>query len=149
MTVYRICLAKYATALYASGNSARWNSKDVKIIYTPSSRALACLEHLVHRNALGLKQLFKVMLIEIPDDLTIGVLKKEDLENNWSEFSHYPNTQEKGDAWVARNDSAVLQVPSAIIQEEFNYLLNPAHPDFAKIKLVRTEDFDFDPRIKD
>jgi len=148
MRVYRITLAKYSRSLHASGMPARWNSKDVRMIYTAASRALACLENLVHRNALGLDQLFRTMVIDIPDDLVIKRINSNSLPLAWQAFANYQYTQKLGDAWIAGRKSAVLQVPSALIPQEFNYLINPDHPDFKKIRLVATESFVFDPRIK-
>jgi RES domain-containing protein len=148
MIVYRITLAKYAGELFASGNPARWNSKDVKVIYTASSRSLACLENIVHRSAMGLKEKFKTILVEIPDSLLVEELKKSDLSPYWREFTQYPYTQKLGDEWNKRASTAVLKVPSAIIPEECNYLINPLHKDFAQIKYLRNEPFDFDKRIK-
>jgi RES domain-containing protein len=148
MHVYRITLAKFSGALYASGNPARWNSKDMKMIYTASSRALACLENVVHRSSIGLRDAFRTMVIEIPDGLPITIIKKASLKSDWHQFVNYTYTQGLGDEWLKRNDTAVLKIPSAIIPEESNYLLNPAHSDYSKIKLSNTEAFEFDERIK-
>lgn len=148
MYVYRITLEKYASALVASGSPARWNDKDVKMIYAASSRALACLENVVHRSAVGLQSLFRTMVIEVPDNLPIHAITKKSLPPNWHLFQNYPSTQAIGNEWVKKGETAVLQVPSAIVVEECNYLLNPLHKDFKKIKLVRVEPFEFDPRIK-
>lgn len=148
MIVYRITLAKFSKSLYASGNAARWNSKDVKMIYSTSGRALACLENLVHRSSIGLSERFRTMIIEIPDKLKITVFDKNVLDKDWYEFANYPYTQNLGDDWIQSGIGAVMQVPSAIIPEEFNYLINPGHPDFSKIKLIHVEPFVFDPRIK-
>jgi RES domain-containing protein len=148
MIVYRITLTKFANKLFASGNAARWNSKDVKVIYTAGSRALACLENVVHRSLLGLKENFKTILIQIPDNLKIEEIKISDLDPAWRKYSHYPNTQKIGDEWNRKARTAVLKVPSAIIPEEYNYILNPGHKDFKRIKLLGNEPFDFDERIK-
>jgi RES domain-containing protein len=148
MIVYRITLAKYARALFASGNPARWNSRDVKMIYTAESKALACLENVVHRNSKGLQAHFKVMYIEIPDDLQITVLKEADLKKGWSLFKNMPYTQEKGNQWIKEKATAILQVPSVIIKGTSNFLLNPAHNDFSNISLLKSEVFTFDSRIK-
>ena len=148
MLVYRITLGKFSSSLKASGNPARWNSKDVKIIYTAASRALACLENVVHRTSVGLAGQFRTMTIEIPDEIAITSLKRDQLQERWQEFERYPYTQALGDAWIAEARTAVLQVPSAIIPQEYNYLLNPAHKDFRKIRLVNVEPFEFDGRIK-
>ena len=148
MIVFRITLAKFAGGLFASGNPARWNSKDVKVIYTAGSRSLACLENVVHRSSLGLKESFRTVLIEIPDDIINEQIALSSLTPGWREYANYPHTQELGDLWVKGNLSAVLKVPSAIVPEEYNYLLNPRHGDFNRIKYLGNEPFEFDARIK-
>jgi RES domain-containing protein len=89
------------------------------------------------------------MVIEIPDGMPITKIQKANLIADWQDFINYPYTQNLGDSWISKADTAVLQVPSAIIPEESNYLLNPAHADYAQIKLLRTEPFEFDARIKE
>jgi RES domain-containing protein len=148
MIVFRIALAKYANKLIASGNAARWNSKDVKVIYTAESRALACLENVVHRNSRGLQENFKIIIVEIPDNLKITIITS-DLIEDWKSFANIPFTQELGDKWVKDASSAILRVPSVIVPEEHNYILNPAHEDFKKIKYIGNEPFQFDSRIKE
>jgi RES domain-containing protein len=146
--VYRISLARWAGSLTASGNAARWNSKGKFVIYTASSQALACLENVVHRSGEGLNALFKVMIIQVPDELRVEAIDNDDLPGNWFGFAAYPQCQQLGDAWLEKGTSAVLKVPSAVVPLEYNYLLNPAHPDFVRIKLQAVADFVFDPRIK-
>lgn len=120
------------------------------MIYCSSSRALASLENLVHRSGEGLNLLFNVIEIEIPDEVKVDVTDMTQLQEDWHKFEHYPITQRMGNEWLSRMDAAtVLQVPSAIIPAEHNYLLNPNHPEFAKIKIINTEEFEFDPRLKD
>jgi RES domain-containing protein len=148
MIVYRIALAVYSTKLIASGNAGRWNSKDTKVIYTAQSRALACLENIVHRNSKGLLKNFKIMEINVPDKIKIERIEESNLVSNWKEFSSMPYTQEIGDEWVRSLKSAVLQVPSVVVNGDSNYLLNPAHKDFSLIKLLNTTPFEFDERIK-
>lgn len=148
MLVFRIALAKYANSLISSGRAARWNPNETDMIYTACSRSLACLENVVHRNQIGLNQAFKVMTIEIPDDISIISLDVRKLPANWTEFQSMPSTQALGSDWINTNKSAVLKVPSAIINAEYNYLLNPLHVDFKSIKLLKSETFIFDRRIK-
>ena len=147
MIVYRITLAKYADKLIASGGAARWNSKDVKVIYTSGSRALACLENIVHRTSRGRDANFRVMLIEIPDNLKISICDKDSLMYDWQNFANMPYTQGLGDLWVEEASAAAIKIPSVIIPEEYNYMLNPAHEDFPRIKLLRHEPFQFDGRL--
>ncbi|PWK71429.1 RES domain-containing protein [Mucilaginibacter oryzae] len=148
MLVYRIALAKYANKLVASGRAARWNPNDVDMIYTASSRSLACLENVVHRNQLGLNLAFNVMTIEVPDNLKITTINLNTLKPDWSNFNQMRFTQTIGENWIKEQKTAILAVPSSIIEEEFNYLLNPKHQDFGAIKLIRSVPFVFDQRIK-
>ncbi|TAG17764.1 MAG: RES domain-containing protein [Cytophagales bacterium] len=148
MEVYRISLAKWTGQLVASGGAARWNSKGKFVIYTAATRALACLENVVHRSGEGLNASFKTMIIDIPDTLAIAQIAPRDLPKNWSLYENYHLCQKIGDNWLDALQAPVLQVPSAIIGHEFNFLLNPQHPDFKQIVLKRVEDFAFDVRIK-
>jgi RES domain-containing protein len=145
MTAYRITTRALSSMLNASGNPARWNSKGNYVIYTSSSRALACLENIVHRSGEGLNKLFRVVIIEIPDKIKI---KKIILKSKWFEYKNYHITQTIGDLWLSKLQTCVLQVPSAIIKEEYNYLINPAHPDYKFIKILKTERFELDIRLK-
>jgi RES domain-containing protein len=148
MVLFRICLAKYATSLRASGRAARWNSNDVEVIYTSSTRALACLENIVHRSQQGLNQEFKILSIEIPQDIVSDTICISTLAENWREYWQMEITQNLGDKWVMNGNSVLLKVPSSIIADEYNYLINPLHVDFKRIKLIRVENFVFDDRIK-
>jgi RES domain-containing protein len=148
MLVYRIVLAKYAGKLIASGRAARWNPNEVEMIYTASSRSLACLENVVHRNQVGLSQLFSILTIECPDHIKIKTISLDDLPVDWADFSHMIKTQSIGEKWIRENKTAILQVPSSIVNEEVNYLINPNHPNFSAIKLIKAQPFVFDDRIK-
>ncbi|WP_139922010.1 RES family NAD+ phosphorylase [Hymenobacter sp. DG01] len=148
MLVYRICLAKYADDLFASGYRARWNYKDQFVIYTASSRALACLENVVHRSGEGLNDQFRVLVIDVSDDLVIEEIDLTQLPKNWEKASRYALCQPLGAAWYTARQSAVLRVPSSIIPQEYNYILNSRHPEFKRIQIVGREEFSFDARIK-
>lgn len=147
MLVFRICLAKWSHRLTASGFGVRWNSKGRFVIYTASSRSLACLENLVHRSGEGLNESFKLLTIEIPKTLKIHEVKLKELSKNWSDFNNSNYCKKIGDMWLDKHESAVMKVPSAIIPDENNYLINPNHNDFKKISLAKIENFTFDPRI--
>ena len=148
MLVYRIALAAYADKLIASGRAARWNPNEIKMIYTASSRSLACLENAVHRSQAGLNQLFNVMTIDCPDHLTINTINLRDLPDSWAYFDQMRATQQIGEKWIKENETAILRVPSSVINEEVNYLLNPDHKDFKLIRLIKSQPFNFDKRIK-
>ncbi len=88
------------------------------------------------------------MTIEIPDDLPIGNIALKTLPEDWFTFEQMHHSQELGEAWIRQGKTAILKVPSSIIPAESNYLINPNHPDFKYIKLLKCEAFVFDKRIK-
>ena len=148
MQVYRICLAKYADDLFASGRRARWNTQDKFVIYTASSRALACLENVVHRSGEGLSEQFRVLVIDVPDAIAMEEVPVAQLPMGWEKASRYALCQPLGDTWYERRQAAVLRVPSSIVPQEFNYILHTRHPDFKRIRIMAREEFSFDSRIK-
>lgn len=87
------------------------------------------------------------MVIDIPSSVKIEQMKRVDLKGDWAEYMNYAYCQSLGDEWIRKGTSAVLEVPSAIIQEERNFLLNPQHPQFNKISISTVEDFSFDQRL--
>src|SRR5205085_10635259 len=101
----------------------------------------------VNRSSKGIMGEFKVMVIEIPAGLKIERISFDNLPADWFTFEHLETCNPIGDQWLQKKTCAVLKVPSAIIINEFNYLINPEHSDFKKIKLNSIEDFRFDPRI--
>ncbi|RYE06897.1 MAG: RES domain-containing protein, partial [Sphingobacteriaceae bacterium] len=150
MLIYRISQTKYASSLTASCVDGRWNLFGQKVIYTAGSVALACLENLAHRSGTSLAAgNFSLSVIEVEDGLKIEEVKTKDLISanpKWQSLENYPLTQKLGNDWLDRNTAAISKVPSAIIDLEFNYLLNPNHPDFTKVKVVFFNKFTFDPR---
>ena len=147
MEVYRIVRERWSKKLQASGVAARWNSKGNFVIYTSSSRALACLENVVHRSGEGLSDIFRTMVIEIPVRIEMEEITLKKLPRDWSERINFSITQQIGDEWLRSKSTVVLKIPSAIVPEENNYLINVSHPNFKKIKLKRVETFQFDARI--
>jgi len=147
MEIFRITLARYSHSLEASGRAGRWNSKGRQVIYAAESRSLACLENLVHRSGAALSQDFRTIVINIPAKTRIETLQIADLPENWRNLMDHAPCQMLGDKWLARQETLLLRVPSVIIPEEFNYLLNPLHPDFSKVSIARNEPFLFDPRV--
>ncbi len=152
MLVYRISRTKYANSLQPSGIDGRWNSLGQKVIYTGGSASLSCLEVLVHKSGTNfLAGDFSISIIEVSDDEKVEEIVVPDLSKMhpaWTKVENYYLTQRIGNAWLAGIKSAVLKVPSAIIDLEYNYLLNPAHQGFSKVKIVSINKFTFDPRLK-
>ncbi len=150
MRVFRLSKEKYSNELSGKGASRsgnRWNSKGTEIVYTSESRALAMAEVAVHLTVATLPSDFVMMEIEIPDSMKIEEINIEDLPGNWNIHPPVPGTQKIGDKFIDALEQCVLKVPSAVVQGDFNYLLNPHHKDFKKIKIVEITKFPFDKRI--
>jgi RES domain-containing protein len=148
MILYRITLEKLASSLKASGLPARWNPKGRYVIYTAETRALACLENLVHRSGEGLHHLFCIVEIEVPDWASMQEIGPEMLPESWHDIRHYPVCQSIGDRWIEGQGSLLLRVPSSIIPDEHNRLINPAHPEFNDVRIRAVKPFRFDQRLK-
>lgn len=150
MEVYRLQNKKYPIELSGKGASitgARWNSKGTEIIYTAQNRALAMAEVAVHLTIATLPSGFCMVTVFIPDDVLVLNFDTNSLPLDWNFFPENAATQKCGDALIRQNSYAVIKVPSAVVKGEFNYLLNPYHPDFGRIKIIHQEDFPFDKRI--
>lgn len=148
MLVYRICSAKWAKSLSSSGLPARWNSDGKYVIYTSENRSLACLENLVHRSGEGLSGLFKILTIKIPKAATIQQVKLNQLSQNWQAYKNAQLTRAIGDKWYYQMENLLLQVPSSIIPEEYNFIINTNHLLFSKVKIEDVAEFNFDTRLK-
>jgi RES domain-containing protein len=149
MEVFKIAREIYAHELIASGRAHRWNLDEQFTIYTASSRSLASLELIVNTNIISPTVRYKVMVISIADkeDLFTQVLQSK-LPSSWRSMSAYPQLQQIASDWYQSKTSLILKVPSAVIPQEYNYVVNTNHPDFNdKTSLVRTEDYFWDERL--
>lgn len=146
MVCFKICQEKYAKKLSASGVSNRWNKEDEFVIYSASSIALATLEMVAHRSSIIPNIKYKILKIEIADEEIISLNLKK-LPKIWRKIEAYPDLQEIGSSWYHSQKSIVLKVPSAIVPQEFNFIINFKHPDFDKIKLLESIDLNWDSRI--
>lgn len=150
MEVYRLSREQFARQLSGKGTAlrgARWNSAGVEVIYVATNRSLAMAEVAVHLSLATLPNDYRMVTLMIPDEVRIKKLSAADLPNNWNQFPHPQSTQHIGDRFVADNKYAILRVPSAVTKGDYNLLINPAHPDFKKIKIKGVEKFPFDRRI--
>jgi len=149
MEVFRFSRELHASGLVASGGANRWNKRDQYVLYTGSSRSLSTLELIVHRNSIAPLDLYKVMVISIPDsDHLIKQIPTKVLPGNWRTLSAYPLLQQIGTEWYDSRVTLVLKVPSAVIPKEFNFIINIEHADFKNhIRLIRTEDYFWDNRL--
>jgi RES domain-containing protein len=152
MNTYRIGQTKYARDRNGSGIDGRWNFKGEYVIYTAGTLALACLEKLAHTSGTSIYSGdFSVTAFEIPPGVKIAEISIAEIlkqNSSWQHVINYPITQQMGSDWLRKQGTAVLKVPSAIIDLEHNYLFNPSHPDFAKMKITNVRKFNFDDRLK-
>lgn len=124
----------------------RWNFPDIPLVYCAESRSLAALEVLA--NIRDPKVHFAMPWVTIPAELPADLIEKpEKLPEDWRSNPYPLDTQRFGTEWFKTRRSVALRVPSVVIAGEFNYLLNPAHPQFPKIKIGKPEAFSFDPRL--
>lgn len=151
ISAFRLCKTKFmATAFSGEGarlNGGRWNSPGVSMVYTSSSLSLATLEVLVHlEDPDSFIRLFSWVGIEIPEDL-VERMDEAGLPNGWLAAETNISSRSIGDTWVRSQRSVVLAVPSVVTPGEWNYLLNPVHPGFSRIKIGPARAFQPDPRL--
>jgi RES domain-containing protein len=130
--------------LYASG---RWHTRGRRIVYLADHPASALLEVMVHLevDAEDLPSHYQLLGIEVPDELPVNSLDERELSSDWSE--QVALTRQRGDNWLRDSSAALLRVPSALVPDAHNYLLNPSHPDAARITIASTARSTFDPRL--
>lgn len=147
ITVYRLIKSIYAqdglTGEGAKQYPGRWNHHGYPMIYCAATLSLAALELLANLDTLPSFSL-TYLQIDIPTSL---VQTSKTLPAGWNNYPKDIASQDFGTHWLLKKQTAVLKVPSVIIPIEFNYLINPLHSDFTKIKLMTSEPFSFDERF--
>lgn len=150
ITAWRIVPLNWAdTAFDGEGArlyGGRWNSQGHAAVYLADSRALAALEVLVHLNPAMTTLKYQMIEVSFPKAL-VQTIDIEPLAAALTSAAVQPTTQNAGDAWLTEARAPVLQVTSSIIPEEPNYVLNPRHPQFTRIKIGTSKPFAFDPRL--
>ena len=133
----------------AKMTGGRWNRKGMALVYASSSRALACLETLVHLRAGDLPLNRYLVCIYIPDDIWTArhALTEKTAPVGWDALPTGKVSLDYGENWIAWGIAAVLEVPSVIVPEESNILINPRHPDAMRISAVKHHKWHYDPRI--
>lgn len=150
MIVYRIGRTKYAGDLTGEGArlfGGRWNQKLTACLYASESRALAVLEYTVNANIDDIPRAMSITTLEIPDH-SLQELKIAELPGDWAVAPAPRSTKQFGTALLQKAEHLVLKIPSAVIPQEFNYLINPSHKDSVSITIVDIRDFVYDIRIK-
>jgi RES domain-containing protein len=148
---WRVCKPKYVRTAFdgegAAREPGRWNERGQRVVYTADSKALAVLEIVVHADA-GLSANYVLIPCSFGESL-VEVLHPSSLPPRWSHLvdPSWAILQRLGGEWISSRRSAVLRVPTAVIPEQYNYLLNPEHPDFSKIQVGNPMDFEPDLRL--
>ena len=124
----------------------RWNSPGVRVSYASDSIALAVVEVLVHLQTSRVLGAYSLVSVSFPDEL-VTVLEGKRLPGGWRRYPAPPEIQAIGDSWIADSRSAVLRVPSVVVPDSYNFLLNPGHPEFARVVVGAAEPFAWDPRL--
>jgi RES domain-containing protein len=133
----------------AKRTGGRWNEHGHPLVYTSETRALACLETLVHLNAGGLPLNRYLVRITIPDNIWAAgrTMTPKTLPVGWDAEPAGRTSIRFGDAWINSAASALMRVPSVIVPEEYNVLFNPLHPDGRAITALKLRRWSYDPRL--
>lgn len=151
ISAWRLDKAKHAKDSF-SGHGARlvggrWNRKGTAVVYASDSLSLSLLEKFVHLGHDGARIKFVYFRIRIPENVAIEKLTEAKLSKDWKRQPPLDATQKLGTDWVNKGTSAVLQVPSVLVPGSFNYLLNPSHADFRKIRIDKPKPISMDQRM--
>lgn len=151
MRVHRLVKARHAASPLdgegARRAGGRWNGKGTSMAYASSTLSLAVLELLVHLDPSDVPGDLMAIEADIPDSLPVAQWQPGDLPDGWRKDSAQPDLQARGDGWVKAATSGVLRVPSVVVPSEANILINPDHPDAARIVVLTRTPFTLDPRL--
>lgn len=150
MRLYRLSRRKYAKDLSGTGaklNGGRWNSKGNEALYTAEHISLAKLEVAVHISLDLIPDDYCLIELDLPDNSRIQTLKVSNLPKHWDYIPYAKATQMIGDKFLYETHFLALKVPSAIVHQEHNFILNPFHPDYKNVKILKIEEFRFDERL--
>lgn len=133
----------------AEKTGGRWNRPGSPVVYAATTIALACLETVVHLDTAGLPLNRFLVRIDVPDDIWVArqVCPVAGLSIGWTAIPEGRVSLDVGDAWLAAKASALLLVPSVIIPEEFNVLVNPRHHDAGKLVALKLRAWFYDGRL--
>ncbi len=148
MIVYRLAASAYKDDLTGTGAKlygGRWNSIGFPALYCTQNISLAVLEILVRTGIDILPPAYSIIKLDIPEKISVQKILKSKLKTGWK--TDIESTQWMGTEFLKNAKHAVMEIPSAIIDDEYNFLINPRHADFKKIKLISAEKFEFDKRL--
>lgn len=148
MIVFRLATEQYVDDLTGTGAKlfgGRWNSIGTPALYATENISLALVEILVRTDKILLPPDYMLLKLEIPDQLSIATIHKNKLKKNWKEDFEY--TQFMGSSFITSGAELALKVPSAIVEEENNFVINSNHADFKKVKIKSISKFQLDKRF--
>jgi RES domain-containing protein len=149
--VYRVLRERYAHTPFdgegAYRYGGRWSSPGTRLAYTSEHQSLAMLEYFVHLDKDDPPDDLVLAIAEIPDNLAAEQVETNRLPETWRDPAAPSGLARWGDEFARRGKHCLLQVPSALAPDEFNCLLNPAHPEFRTIKVLHVRPLSYDPRM--
>jgi RES domain-containing protein len=147
--VWRLCRKKYV-AFDGEGSrlaGGRWNRRGTAVVYTSATLSLAVLEYFVNLPRTTAPQDLVAIAADIPDDLPVTAVNESALPRGWRKYPAPESLAEIGSRWAEEGKTPVLAVPSAVVPQEKNCLLNPAHPLFSKIRIGKPGPIALDSRM--
>ena len=151
ITAFRLVKEKHASDAFMGEGSrrfgGRWNHKGAAVVYLSDTLSLAALELFIHLGREGLHIPFVYFTIEIPDHVSVSVVERDSLPEDWRKEPPPNSTKDLGSRWVKSKISALLRVPVVILPIGFNYVANITHLEFRDLKISDPEPFTFDPRM--
>src|SRR5580765_154697 len=151
MDLYRITQESYSNDLSGDGSrifGGRWNSEGRYALYTSANRSLALLETLAHIPAkLFRNKKYILVTVFLPDKASLKFIEEKDLPNNWDALDIQHVTQKIGDNFLEEQKGLLLRVPSVLMPEEFNYIINPLHPAMKQVKVIYQREIRFNDRL--
>ena len=148
MIIYRLAVEAYKEDMSGTGSKlygGRWNVPGHVAIYAAENISLTILEILVNADKNNIPPSYFLLKINVPDSLAIKTIKPSGLKDKW--YSDFEYSQYIGSNFLESGKESILKVPSAIVKEEFDFLLNPLHADFKKISIKESIAFDLDVRL--
>jgi len=151
MELYRITQESYSNDLSGDGSrifGGRWNSEGRYALYTSANRSLALLETLAHVPAkLFRNKKYILVTVFLPDKAPLKFIEEKDLPNNWDALDIQHVTQKIGDNFLEEQKGLLFRVPSVLMPEEFNYIINPLHPSMKQVKVIHQREIRFNDRL--
>lgn len=148
MIIYRLAVEQFADDLSGTGAKlmgGRWNMPGMPVLYTTENISLAALEILVNAGRHYIPPTYRLLKLLVPDAVEYSSISKDKLKKQWKDDFEY--TQWMGSEFLKQNKNLLMKVPSAVVDEEHNFLFNPGHSDFKKLKIIAASHFHFDKRL--